>query len=103
MDRDEGWDARRGARGADERRKRGRGRGRGGLGGLRGEEGGGGGRGRGRGPISSGANSGPVAVRKGKAAAAADDGPLHPSWEAAKKAKEKKQTVAFEGKKVVFS
>ena len=27
---------------------------------------------------------------------------LHPSWEAAKKAKERKQTVGFEGKKVVF-
>ena len=31
-----------------------------------------------------------------------DAGPLHPSWEAAKKAKEAKQTAAFQGKKVVF-
>ncbi|KAF2804594.1 Bud-site selection protein, partial [Mytilinidion resinicola] len=31
-----------------------------------------------------------------------DTGPLHPSWQAAKLAKEKKQTAAFQGKKVVF-
>lgn len=31
-----------------------------------------------------------------------DDKPLHPSWEAAKKAKEQKATTAFQGKKVVF-
>lgn len=31
-----------------------------------------------------------------------DTGPLHPSWEAAKKRKEQKQIPAFEGKKVVF-
>jgi hypothetical protein len=31
-----------------------------------------------------------------------DAGTLHPSWEAAKKAKEAKQTAAFQGKKVVF-
>lgn len=31
-----------------------------------------------------------------------DAGPLHPSWEAAKKAKESKQTAAFQGKKTVF-
>jgi hypothetical protein len=32
---------------------------------------------------------------------AKDDGPLHPSWEAAKKAKEK-PTPAYQGKKIVF-
>jgi hypothetical protein len=31
-----------------------------------------------------------------------DEGPLHASWEAAKKAKEAAQNVAFQGKKVVF-
>ncbi|KAI5866310.1 Bud-site selection protein [Durotheca rogersii] len=31
-----------------------------------------------------------------------DTGPLHPSWAAAKKAKEEGQKVAFQGKKVVF-
>ena len=31
-----------------------------------------------------------------------EDGPLHPSWEAAKKAKELKQKTAFTGKKIVF-
>lgn len=31
-----------------------------------------------------------------------DEGPLHPSWEARKKAKEAQQTAAFSGKRVVF-
>ncbi|KAI1504784.1 Bud-site selection protein [Biscogniauxia marginata] len=31
-----------------------------------------------------------------------DTGPLHPSWAAAKKAKEEKQKVAFQGRKVTF-
>ncbi|KAL4804332.1 Bud-site selection protein [Aspergillus unguis] len=31
-----------------------------------------------------------------------DDKPLHPSWEAARKAKEQKATAAFQGKKMVF-
>ena len=97
QNRDEGWDPRRGARGEDDRGKRGRGRGRGGMGGSKGEVVRG--RGRGRGPMSSGANSDPVAARKPKPAA---DAPLHPSWEAAKKAKEQKKAVAFQGKKVVF-
>lgn len=95
QNRDEGWDARRGASVGDERGKRGRGRG-----GFRRESGrsrGGGG----RGPMSSGANSDPIAMRKTKPKPAAD-APLHPSWEAAKKAKEQKKTVAFQGKKVVF-
>ncbi|KAI9369070.1 Bud-site selection protein [Aspergillus egyptiacus] len=33
---------------------------------------------------------------------AQDDKPLHPSWEAARKAKEQKATASFSGKKVVF-
>ena len=92
-ERDEGWDPRKGAGG-------GRGRGRGGRGRGRGHDRGPdrnlGSRSEGRG---SGANGYPVASRvKGKK----DEAPLHPSWEAAKKAKELKRNVAFQGKKVVF-
>ncbi len=96
QNRDEGWDLRRGARDSDDRGKRGRGRGRGGLRTSRGDVGE---KGRGRGPMGSGANSDPVTARKTKPAT---DGPLHPSWEAAKKAKEQKKAAAFQGKKVVF-
>ena len=96
QNRDEGWDPRRGARDSDDRGKRGRGRGRGGLRTTRGDVGE---KGRGRGPVRSGANSDPVSERKTKPAT---DAPLHPSWEAAKKAKEQKKTAAFQGKKVVF-
>lgn len=100
QNRDEGWDSRRGARDSDERGKRGRRRGRRrGRGGLRMSRGDVGGEGRGRGPVRSGANSDPVSARKTKLATNA---PLHPSWEAAKKAKEQKKTAAFQGKKVVF-
>lgn len=55
---------------------------------------------------TTGANGDPVGVRKakGKPAAAAEEGPLHPSWEAARKAKEQKKMAApFQGKKVVFN
>jgi hypothetical protein len=31
-----------------------------------------------------------------------DQGPIHPSWEAAKKAKEKNLTAPFQGKKITF-
>ena len=97
QDRDQGWDARKGAQGVgDERGKRGRGRGRGGVGrGLVDARRGSGG----RFAKSTGANSDPV-VAKAKAAAA--EGPLHPSWEAARKAKEQKKVMPFQGKKVVF-
>ncbi len=95
QDRDEGWDARRGASAGDDRSKRGRGRG--GFGAESGRGRGGGG----RGPMSSGANSDPISARKMKPKPAAG-ALLHPSWEAAKKAKEQKTTVAFQGKKVVF-
>lgn len=91
--RDQDWDSRNGARSSDDRGKRGRGRGRGYE----------------RGPVpnqrsndgghGSGANSNPVVAR---VRAKKEDGPLHPSWEAAKKAKEQKKNVAFQGKKVVF-
>ncbi|KAF6227928.1 hypothetical protein HO133_007656 [Letharia lupina] len=102
QDRDQGWDARKGAQGLDERGKRGRGRG--GFGRGLDAAGRGGSRGGGRFAKSTGANSDPVVARKAKpsAAAAAAEGPLHPSWEAARKAKEQKKAVPFQGKKVVF-
>lgn len=97
--RDKGWDPK---RGATEGNHRG---GRGGRTGMKG-----GGRNKGGGTVRSGANSDPVNEfkkrginvkpnLKGKAEA-----PLHPSWEAKKKAKEKtaNNVVAFQGKKVVF-
>lgn len=92
QDRDRDWDPRAGARPTDDRS---RGRREKGQGPIR----------RGRaGPLSSGANADPVKARpikgenKGKQAA----GPLHPSWEAAKRAKEATKSVAFQGKKLVF-
>ncbi|KAL9118295.1 MAG: hypothetical protein Q9187_005162 [Circinaria calcarea] len=92
--RAQGWDPRRGAQGADGRGKRGRGRG-GSRMGSRSSRREAGQRG------ASGANSDPVHPRTEKKPKAMD-GPLHPSWEAAKKAKEQKKTVVFEGKKTVF-
>lgn len=104
QDRDQGWDPKAGARPAA----------------FRGREGGRGwGRGRGSerdpdrrrtgkaGPLSSGANADPVNVRgapngESKGKQAKGEGPLHPSWEAAKKAKEATRNVAFQGKKLVF-
>lgn len=101
QDRDEGWDARKGASAGDDRGKSGRGRGRGDSNMT-------GGRAKarsGRGPMSSGANSDPVALKEAKSVTRtkpASDGPIHPSWEAARKAKEQKKLVQFQGKKVVF-
>lgn len=96
--RDHGWDPRKGASGGDDRGQRGRGRGGKARGQMRdsrprqgGEDG--------RPKHSSGANSDPMGQRKSKLNA---EGPLHPSWEAARKAKEQKKAVAFQGKKVVF-
>jgi len=100
QNRDEGWDARRGASDG-----RGRGRGRGGMrGGMRG------GGGRSRQQIVSGANEEMVSDKRTAGRRGAkrkqDEGPLHPSWEAKKKAKEKAAArggaVAFLGKKIVF-
>ena len=92
--RDHGWDARRGAQESDQRTNR---------------------RGRrhapksngtrdktrrppARGPTSSGANTEVLGPRKQSSASTA----LHPSWEAAKKAKEQKKAAPFQGKKVTF-
>ncbi len=100
QDRDHGWDARKGAQGVDETGKRGRGRG----GFARGVDARrGGSRGGGRFAKSTGANSDPVVAREAKPKPKpAAEGSLHPSWEAARKAKEQKKTVPFQGKKVVF-
>lgn len=92
--RNEGWDAKRGATEG----------GRGGRGGRFGRGGRGGGMSSGREAAGSGANG--VAVGKSKAGEKHrdDDGPLHPSWIAAKKRKEEKDKMAmpFQGKKITF-
>jgi hypothetical protein len=105
--RDTGWDPRRGATDGDQRGKQGRGRN------LRLPDP----RGRkGRGENSrllerkapherkaneTGPNNDPVKTRKPKTKEV--EGTLHPSWEAARKAKEQKVTGAFQGKKITFS
>ena len=50
--------------------------------------------------MPTGANSDPVNKKGGKMPQ--DDKKLHPSWEAARRQKEEKKTVAFQGKKVIF-
>ena len=100
--RDEGWDPKRGARDdmarggkSDQASRKMNGHGRGGS----------------RGTIRSGPNNDPIndARRRGtdvkhKMKENAGQGPLHPSWEAKKRAKEKAGTtmLAFQGKKVTF-
>jgi hypothetical protein len=84
--KDDGWDAKRGAKDGGDRSGRGRG----------------GGRGRGRDFRQvTGENALPVEPRK-MVKKRDDTGPLHPSWQAAKAAKEAKQTATFQGKKVTF-
>jgi hypothetical protein len=90
--RDQGWDPRKGAQGGDARGSRARGRG------VRSS----GGKGGGGGQRITGANGDPVVVRADRKRANEAEGPLHPSWEAAKKRKKQKAVVAFAGKKVVF-
>ncbi|MCJ1282319.1 hypothetical protein MMC26_001642 [Xylographa opegraphella] len=94
--RDQGWDLKKGAQGGDERGSRARGRG-----GYRNVTSGS----RPRKIVqgASGANSDPLGPRREKPGKADKvDGPLHPSWVAAKKLKEGKKALAFEGKKIVF-
>lgn len=92
QDREHDWDPRAGARPAHDRhqgqRKKARALIRSGRGG----------------PLSSGANTDPIKARptKGESTRKQAAGPLHPSWEAAKKAKEATKSVAFQGKKLVF-
>lgn len=104
QDRDQGWDARKGARADNERGKRGNGRGREWS---AGDARNGSGRPSRGGPTRSGANSDPILGGgemgdKGQGKAKQADGPLHPSWEAAKKAKEAAKNAKFQGKKVKF-
>ncbi|KAL9611385.1 MAG: hypothetical protein Q9167_003960 [Letrouitia subvulpina] len=54
------------------------------------------------GGVSSGANSYPVEPHRMNRKSQHAETTLHPSWEAARKAKEQKTSVAFQGKKVVF-
>lgn len=59
----------------------------------------------GAGPVASGGNASPVMPRSRGATGASKpkpDQPMHPSWEAAKRAKEQSQTGTFAGKKMVF-
>ena len=51
---------------------------------------------------SSGANSDPVRPRKPTIKVKPAEGPLHPSWQAAKKAKEQNQSATFQGKRMTF-
>ncbi|KAH7397447.1 Bud-site selection protein [Pyrenochaeta sp. MPI-SDFR-AT-0127] len=89
--RNQGWDAKRGAVGDDKR-------GRGNRGGAP----------RGRGPQQSGGNSEPLGEKKSAGVKRDDKGELHPSWQAAKAAKESKKLkidikgAKAPGKKVVF-
>jgi hypothetical protein len=68
-----------------------------------------GGRGRGRNGFKrnfdtvTGENAAPLGERRGRGLGKKDDvGVLHPSWIAAKKAKDEKKNVEFKGKKVTF-
>ncbi|KAL3465986.1 BUD22-domain-containing protein [Aspergillus heterothallicus] len=79
--RDNGWDPRKGATDGDARHKFGTGSNAMAMGPDK----------------RTGSQRGPGAGKKPQ-----DDKPLHPSWEAARKAKEQKTTAAFQGKKVVF-
>ena len=96
-DRDSGWDLRRGA--VDTQDTRGKGKGKFGKGSGFNDK-----------PRDHGHESRPVKDDRQRKAAggrpsnkpAVDDKPLHPSWEAAKKAKEQKAKMTFQGKKVTF-
>ena len=87
--RNDGWDARKGAVGGGDRR---RGKGVGGD------------RFGGRNAAPTGANGDAIGsrARTSKKEAKKADGPLHPSWEAAKKRKEEGGKIEFAGKKITF-
>lgn len=86
--RDDDWDPQRGARGEDERS----GKARGGRAGFV----------RSRAQVT-GENAAELGPKKPRGLGRKDDtGTLHPSWQAAKKAKDEKKAAKFEGKKVVF-
>jgi len=92
--KDDGWDPKRGATS-----ERGRGGGFGGRG--RGSQRDAGGRQRDFSKVT-GENAIAVEPRKRGLGRKDDVGVLHPSWQAAKKAKELKKTATFQGKKVTF-
>ncbi|KAL9604653.1 MAG: hypothetical protein Q9219_000373 [cf. Caloplaca sp. 3 TL-2023] len=97
QDRDQGWHIRRGAEAQTTRGDRVKGR----YGKNRGLQGP---RPMTKGPASSsGANSDPIGPRRLMAKVKPVDEPLHPSWQAAKTAKEQKKVTVFQGKKAVFS
>ena len=83
--KDDGWDSKKGAKDKKGRERRG----------------GEGGRKRDFSQVT-GENATPVEARKRGQGKKDDVGVLHPSWQAAKKAKELKKTAKFEGKKVTF-
>jgi hypothetical protein len=83
--RDNGWDTK---RGATDGSRGGRGGRRGGFGGSAGH--------------SQDRHDGHAPGGRPKPAPKKDEGPLHPSWEAKRKAKEQATTAAFAGKKVTF-
>ncbi|KLJ13425.1 hypothetical protein EMPG_11615 [Blastomyces silverae] len=88
--RDSGWDMRKGATSRDE------------MGGRRGRGGFAGGMSSRRAKVDRAAQAPNPNFEQLRPRPASDQKPLHPSWEAAKKAKEQKGNVAFQGKKIVF-
>ncbi|KAK2776638.1 hypothetical protein FQN53_002546 [Emmonsiellopsis sp. PD_33] len=90
--RDSGWDMRKGATSRNDTRGK-RGRGRGGFGPGMGSR---------RPNVERSERPTNRTMGRPRPAQAVDQKPLHPSWEAARKAKEQKTQAAFQGKKVVF-
>ncbi|KAF2719230.1 Bud-site selection protein [Polychaeton citri CBS 116435] len=87
-DRNAGWDSKRGATSGGDRKGKWNDKRKAGGRGARGEQ------------SATGANDAPVKERK---ATKDDEGPLHPSWQAKKLAKERASAPAkFEGKKITF-
>jgi hypothetical protein len=93
--KDDGWDAKRGAKENGERGPPSRGRQRGGFADR------GNGRQRNYSQVT-GENAIAVVPKKRGLGKKDDVGVLHPSWQAAKKAKEVKKAATFQGKKVTF-
>jgi hypothetical protein len=93
--KDDGWDAKRGAKDASGGRGRGGFNSRGGRGGTN--------KGRTRSyEKATGENAIAVEPKKRGMGKKDDVGVLHPSWQAAKKAKEAKKMASFQGKKITF-
>ena len=99
--RDQGWDPRAGATHGSQQRRGGSSRGRG-KGGSRGDGGFAGGRPRTEESHATGENATALQPRKQAVGKIEGMGVLHPSWQAAKKAKELEKTASFQGKKITF-